>query len=269
MYYIGDIYDNLYGVVDTSDNIEEFYTKDEVFDIVNKGIAIQGVSDNGIDSVLDRIKIKHDFSGIKFIPPISVKKDYNILLIGRYFALFDLGNNYICDIDADKLKYYMSHNIHVSNVLGANRVYDIPEYFIKNNEIVKIYDFISSCVSCIAEVLEDILDICSNEEVLYKDAKDILYRGINKIYYNNRRNSFILKLNTRDIYIEIKYGLANMRSSMKLFDNSLGKDLRLRDTLYRNLYRNDIKDVKIYYASNKNVLLNTIGCCNNVYMSLS
>lgn len=42
MFYISGKKNDLYGIVDTNDNVEEFYTADQVKYIINSGITIQG-----------------------------------------------------------------------------------------------------------------------------------------------------------------------------------------------------------------------------------
>lgn len=50
MFYVSSKKDNLIGVTDTSDNIEEFYTSEQISTFISRGIKITGVSviSNGI-----------------------------------------------------------------------------------------------------------------------------------------------------------------------------------------------------------------------------
>ena len=44
MFYVSSKNDNLIGVTDTSDNIEEFYTSEQISTFISRGIKITGVS---------------------------------------------------------------------------------------------------------------------------------------------------------------------------------------------------------------------------------
>lgn len=48
MFYISRVKDSEAGVVDTRDNVEEFYSKEDLYNIVKQGIKISGVSDKGV-----------------------------------------------------------------------------------------------------------------------------------------------------------------------------------------------------------------------------
>ena len=56
MYYISSKTKNKYGVTDSNDNVEEFYTKDEVMDFLRHGICIYGVSFTKSGIVIDIFK---------------------------------------------------------------------------------------------------------------------------------------------------------------------------------------------------------------------
>lgn len=42
MFYVFSKKDNLIGVTDTSDNIEEFYTLEQIYTFINNGVKLSG-----------------------------------------------------------------------------------------------------------------------------------------------------------------------------------------------------------------------------------
>lgn len=58
MYYISSQKGNKYGVTDTEDGIEEFYTKEQLMSIYAQGIEVNGLSDENIFVVYPIDKIR-------------------------------------------------------------------------------------------------------------------------------------------------------------------------------------------------------------------
>lgn len=71
MFFISSVKENLYGVTDTSDNVEEFYTLEQIDYLVRKAkIKIQGVSSSGI-KVLNLSS--SDMEVINMVEPLEKK----------------------------------------------------------------------------------------------------------------------------------------------------------------------------------------------------
>ena len=78
MYWVSSKYDDKFGITDSDDSIEEFYTEEELFDFIKNGVEILGVNENKhsieiygeiyrSDKVLRFVLDEHFVVGIRYI----------------------------------------------------------------------------------------------------------------------------------------------------------------------------------------------------------
>lgn len=139
MFYITRVKDNLVGVMDTKDGVEEFYSRDDISRIKNSGITIlnreeldevckfiwhfcmntQEFGSSEFDLVLDYIMYggKNQFGGSRGDYVDSLKSDYlNVkklgfnIEIGDILTTSDMLIKALCDLYFSKRKNLISYN---------------------------------------------------------------------------------------------------------------------------------------------------------------
>lgn len=89
MFYVSSKKDNLIGVTDTSDNIEEFYTLEQISTFISRGVKITGVSatsngitakitciDNKFYSVIEETLFNNAVNGLPLRLKLQAKSDF-------------------------------------------------------------------------------------------------------------------------------------------------------------------------------------------------
>lgn len=255
MYYICDIIkrcnneilcdcrdnsETLYGVVDTSDNIEEFYTEYEIFDMVKSGLVIEGVSDLGIKSVEDKIIVKHKLANLEYSKPIRLDTNYSLVDNTTYCMLVSNGNIIDINVSVDRLQYLINKGVRLDNIVNCSYCSSCKgDYYIFNNFLYHIRNMISDFIKNVKNVLYEAinLNIVSHADLL---TLDDFY--IKELLYNYKYDVFILHFESSSIIV--KYSTDIRSTYFRLFDKTLGKDIRMRNILYTELCRNSIKSVE-------------------------
>ena len=245
MYYIGDIINDnnrtVYGVIDSTDNIEEFYSEKSLLNIVKLGIQIEGVSDLGIVSVKGRLAMKHKLAGLEYEEPIRL--DYNYWLFDNdtcYMLMLD-EDVVLNNISLDRLQYLISKGVKIDNVVNCGKFCDAYRgvFYIFNNTLNYLSFMISNLVDGISRVLIKAHDLgILNNDIIIKQL-----RVIRNAWYNYVYDVFILYCDFT--YIEVKYSLDTEYTYFRMGDITLSKDEMLKDTLYNELGVNMVKSVII------------------------
>lgn len=125
MYYISSKKDNLYGITDTKDLVEEFYSECDILDIVyNKGIKILGVSNKFISiiefnyinkSIIKELDCKKNLS-FEVVTEDLDKLELKLKLSGMHLKSFDRG--FFAIDEGYNIKVYSSKPLMLGNKIG-------------------------------------------------------------------------------------------------------------------------------------------------------
>lgn len=256
MYYVGDIRCNinknvlsaryycndiLYGIVDTKDMLEEFYTEEEVYNMIKSGLVIEGVSRNEIISVKDKIKVKHTLAGLEYKEPIRLDTDYLLRFIDNTYSIVSKEGIIIdTDVSLDRIKYLINKDVRLANIVNCSRCYlSSGDYYIFEGKLHSIRDLISGLIAAMRNVLSKAIDLGI---LTYDNCMGLNELYLNALYYNYKYDTFILCCGSKTIIV--KYGLNRRSTYFRLYDKTLGKDIRMRDVLHTELFRYGVKSIE-------------------------
>ena len=205
MFYINKKWDGIdkYSIVDTTDNIEEHFSSEQIFSMAEKGIKIYGVDGKNIEPVGKQIKLKCKLAGEPYIKPIDLESRYK--LFSRSYNS-DLSSNVSLinfleygnvkrngyDLDISMLHYYVNAGVNITNIVNYKGV-------VKNTSFVLLEDkvyVLTSFVEVVIKNIDKVLDRWVN-----KESFRIQLCEITNLYYCSDENALVIKLSTLGFFI--------------------------------------------------------------------